>query len=122
MNRSVVLLFLSSIILFSSCGSNEIGNGKDVNPQTIYFDYKIWGEEGKDDIVVLLQYRFGGVNGATLLLEDPSKVEFDGELIKTDSSRMTGAFYEVMKPVKDFTGPHTIVFTDVNKKQYKEEF
>src|ERR1700682_1925891 len=122
MNRSLLLLFLSLIILFSSCESNEIGDSKDVNPQTIYFDYKVWGEEGKDEIVVLLQYRFAGANGTTLVLEEPSKVELDGEVVKTDSSRMTGAFYEVMKPVKDFLGKHTIVFTDINKKQYREEF
>ena len=92
MNRSFILLFLSSIILFSSCDSNEIGFSKDVNPQTIYFDYKVWGEEEKDDIIVLLQYRFGGANGTTLVLQEPSKAELDGELIRTDSSRMTGAF------------------------------
>jgi hypothetical protein len=122
MTRSSLLLFLSSIVLLSSCDSNEIGYSKDVNPQTIYFDYKVWGEEEKDDVIVLLQYRFAGVNGTTLVLQEPSKVELDGELIPTDSSRMTGAFYEMMKPAKDFSGNHTIVFTDVNKKQYKEEF
>jgi hypothetical protein len=122
MIRPFVLLLFSSIILFSSCNSNEIGYSKDVNPQTIYFDYKVWGEEEKDDVVVLLQYRFAGVNGTTLVLQAPSKVEFDGELIPTDSSRMTGAFYEMMKPAKDFSGNHTIVYTDINKKEYKEEF
>jgi hypothetical protein len=122
MKSCFALLFLSSVILFSSCTSNEISNIRDVDPQTIYFDYKVRGEEGNDDIAVLLQYRFGGVNGTTLVLEEPSKVELDGELIRTDSSRMTGAFYEIMKPVKDFSGNHSIVFTDINKKQYKEEF
>lgn len=118
-------LFFSIISLsffFSSCSSNEIGNSKDVNPATIYFDYQITGEEGNEDITVMLQYRFGGENGTTLVLEEPSKVELDGQVIKTDSSKMTGAFYEIIKPVKDFIGKHTIVFTDINKKQYKEEF
>ena len=129
MNRSKTintsLLFLSILsvcFFFISCTSNEIGNGNDVNPNSIYFDYRIWGEEGNDDITVMLQYRFGGVNGTTLVLEEPSKVELDGQQIKTDSSRMTGAFYERVKPVKEFTGKHTIVFTDINQRQYKEEF
>jgi hypothetical protein len=118
-------LFFSIIALsffFSSCSSNEIGNSKDVNPETIYFDYQVTGEEGNDDITVMLQYRFGGENGTTLVLEEPSKVELDGQVIKTDSSRMTGAFYEVIRPIKDFAGKHSIVFTDINKKQYREEF
>ena len=35
---------------------------------------------------------------------------------------MTGAFYEIVKPADEFIGEHQIVFTDVNEKQYKEEF
>ncbi|MES1215092.1 MAG: hypothetical protein ABUT20_06225, partial [Bacteroidota bacterium] len=66
--------------------------------------------------------RFAGENGTTLVLNSPSKAELDGELIKADSSKMTGAFYEIMKPVKEFSGKHTITFTDINKKQYNEEF
>lgn len=121
MIRFIGLLF-SSTLLIASCNSNEIGNSKDVNPETIWFDYKVWGEEGNDDATVMLQYRFGGSNGTTLTLEEPSKVELDGKLIKGDSSKMTGAFYEVQQPVAEFAGKHNIVFTDMNKKQYREEF
>jgi hypothetical protein len=116
-----VLVILVSVFVFS-CTSNEIGNSKDVNPETIWFDYKIWGEEGNDDATVMLQYRFGGSNGTTLTLDEPSKVELDGKPIKGDSSKMTGAFYEVQRPVSEFAGKHSIVFTDMNRKQYKEEF
>lgn len=117
-------LFFSTsvIILFSSCTSNEIGSSKDVNPDAVYFDYKIWGGEGIEDVTVTLQYRFGGSNGTTLVLEAPAQVELDGEQIPADSSKMTGAFYEVQKPLTEFTGRHLILFTDINKKQYREEF
>jgi hypothetical protein len=120
------LLLLSASILtllISSCTSNEIGNSKDVNPDAIYFDYKIWAEEGKQDVSIMLQYRFGGANGTTLVLNDPAKVELDGaSSYLPDSSRMTGAFYEVIKPLAGFSGDHKIIFTDINKKQYEEEF
>jgi len=124
MNHSIFRLatcLLSSIFLFS-CNSNEIGDLKDVDPDAVYFDYKVSGEEGNDEVTVMLQYRFGGSNGTTLVLEDPSKVELDGVRIATDSSKMTGAFYERQVPVADFTGKHVIVFTGMNKKQYREEF
>ena len=49
-------------------------------------------------------------------------MEFDGKLLEVDSSRMNGAWYEISKPVKDFDGRHWITYTDINKKQYKEEF
>ena len=122
MRRLLFLFLIFPAYLFISCTNNEIGNAKDVNPESIYFDYKIWGEEGNNDVTIKLQFRFGGKNGTTLLLEEPSKVELDGETLKADSSSFNGVYYEVQKPVAYFTGKHSIVFTDMNKKQYKETF
>lgn len=122
MNRLLFLLLIFSFLIFNSCSSNEIGSSKDVNPETIYFDYKIWGEEAGDNLTVKLQYRFGGENGTTLTIEEPAKVELDDELIPGDSSKMTGAFYEIQKPIKEFAGEHTITFTYNNEKQYREKF
>jgi hypothetical protein len=122
MNRLFALLLSIPSIFLVTCNSNEIGSSKDVNPEAIYFDYKIWGDEGNDNLTIKLQYRFGGENGTTLLLDEPSKVELDGEVLKADSSKITGVFYEVQKPVVSFTGKHTITFTAGNNKQYRESF
>jgi hypothetical protein len=111
------LLFL----FFISC-KNDVGGSKDVNPQNIYFDYKIWGEEGKDDISCLLRFHFSGQNGISLLLDKPSRVELDGVEIPADSAKLSGVFYEIQKPLVDFTGKHTITFTGIDNKQYKEDF
>ena len=116
-----VLSFISALFLLS-CSSNEIGNSKDVNPDAIFFDYKIWAEEGREDVTVNLQYRMGGRNGTTLVLDEPSKVLFDGEQLNADSAKVTGAYYETQRPFSSFAGKHTITFTDLNKKEYKEEF
>ncbi len=110
------------VYLLVSCNSSEIGNSKDVNPEAVYFDYKVWGDEEGSEMIVKLQYRFGGKDGTTLLLNEPSNVSFDDEPIEADSSKWDGAYYEVRRPVKDFDGKHTIIFTDLNRKQYKEEF
>src|SRR2546423_8243666 len=115
------LIAAVTLILFS-CTSNEIGNSKDVNPDAIYFDYKIWANEKDSNVAVYLQYRMGGPNGTTLILNDPAKVEIDNEPVTVDSSKFGGAFYEVQKPVRSFTGNHTILFTDLHKKEYKENF
>jgi len=115
---------IASISIFSlfSCTSNEIGNSKDVNPEAVFFDYEVWAEEDKEDVTVNLQYRMGGKNGTTLVLDEPSKVILDGEQLKVDSAKVTGAYYEVQRPLASFTGKHTINFTDVNNKEYNEEF
>lgn len=123
MNKLFSVAIVSVLLLtISSCTSNEIGNSKDVNPETIWFDYRIWGQEGTDEVTVKLQYRFAGETGTTLVLTEPSKVELDGRAVPVDSSKYAGAYYEMQEPVDSFKGKHTIVFTDVNKKQYKEEF
>lgn len=111
-----------SLLSFFSCTSNEIGNSKDVNPDAVFFDYEIWADEGKEDVTVNLQYRMGGKNGTTLVLDEPSKVTLDGEQLKVDSAKVTGAYYEVQKPFGSFAGKHSINFTDLNKKEYNEEF
>lgn len=121
MNRTYFSILISTLILFS-CTSNEIGNSKDVNPDAVFFDYTVLADEDNSDITVNLQYRMGGKNGTTLVLDDPSKVLLDGEQLKVDSAKVTGAFYEIQKPLATFAGKHTISFTDLNRKEYKEEF
>ncbi|HEY5968199.1 MAG TPA: hypothetical protein VIU35_09475 [Chitinophagaceae bacterium] len=116
-----VFVLISAFSLFS-CTSDEIGNSKDVNPDAVFFDYEVWAEEGKEDVTVNIQYRMGGKNGTTLVLDEPSKVMLDGEQLKVDSAKVTGAYYEVQKPFASFAGKHAISFTDLNKKEYNEEF
>jgi hypothetical protein len=120
-NFTVSILASISIFSLFSCTSDEIGNSKDVNPEAVFFDYEIWAEEGKEDVTVNLQYRMGGKNGTTLVLDEPSKVILDGEQLKVDSAKVTGAYYEVQRPLASFAGKHTIGFTDLNKKEYNEE-
>ncbi|HET6769679.1 MAG TPA: hypothetical protein VFH08_19865 [Chitinophagaceae bacterium] len=115
---------LVSISIFSllSCTSDEIGSSKEVNPEAVFFDYEIWAEEGKEDVTINVQYRMGGKNGTTLVLDEPSKVLLDGERLKVDSAKVTGAYYEIQRPIASFAGRHSITFIDVNKKEYNEEF
>jgi hypothetical protein len=122
MRATLKFLMLAVTIFAFSCKEEEVGNSTDVNPETIFFDYKISGEEGRDYVTCMIQYRYGGDDGTTLVLAEPSKVELDGEELKVDSAKYTGAYYEVQKPLAQFAGQHTITFTDAAKKQYKEEF
>ena len=92
------------------------------DPADIFFDYKIWGEEGNDSVMVMLQFREYDAFGETLLISEPGSVVLDGQQIKPDSTAMTGPFYSVYRHVKDFTGKHSIVYTDVERHRYKEEF
>ena len=115
--------FISSLVfLFAGCSSNEIGFSADVNQQSIWQDYVIEYEEGKDNVDVFCQFRFAGENGTTLVLSKPAKIELDGKSIKVDSSDFTGAFYKADKPVAGFFGDHQLRYTDINGKKYENSF
>lgn len=115
-------LFFVSVVLLSSCNTNDIETPGRVQPRDIFFDYKIWGEEGKNEVTCLLQFRYRRESGRTVKLDSPSHVEVDGELISADSARLTGSFYEIQKPIHEFIGKHTITVKDVNDNEYIEEF
>ena len=124
MKPSLACLAIPCAVLFfaTACSSNEIGNSKDVNPETIYMDYSVDYREGDDSVNCFLQYRFAGSNGTTLVLTSPSKVAIDGVEINADSANLSGAYYEKKFAADNFNGQHTITFTDINNKVLEEKF
>lgn len=120
MKRAFAIIFFFSVIGIVSCRNKK---GNDVlSPDSIYFDYKISGHEGDDKLTVLLQYKEGDEEGQTVTIDEPGKVMLDGEILTADSAAITGSFYETNKVIDSFAGKHLIVFTNLNKKEYKEEF
>jgi hypothetical protein len=116
------LITAFTILLFAACTSNEIGDSKDVAQDKIYQDYSITYTEGNANAEVFCQYRFGGKNGTTLVLNTPSSVSFDGEKLSVDSNNISGAYYKTSKAFANFWGSHKFVFTNVDKKQYENNF
>jgi hypothetical protein len=110
------------VLLFSAACKNVVRDRKQVDPDSIFLDYKIRGEEKDSTVTVYIQYKMGGPNGPTLVLDDPARVQLDDEIIPTNSAKLSGAYYEIQEPSDLFAGTHTISFTDFNKKEYKEEF
>ena len=121
--RSSFLFALSTILLlFAACSSNEIGDSKDVAQDKIYQSYSITYTEGNTNAAIYCQFRFAGKNGTTLVLNNPSRVQFDGEQLHVDSSAGAGAYYQTYKPLNDFLGKHTIVFTSTDNKKMENDF
>jgi hypothetical protein len=113
---------IGSIVAMAACSSNEIGNSKDVAPETVYQQYNIRYNENDDKVELHAQFRFGGRNGTTLVLNGPSGISLDGQAIRVDSSDFGGAFYDTERPVARFAGNHRFVFTDINGKKYENGF
>ncbi len=128
MTRLVPLYFLLLPLILVSCNNSNnnndegrIGHYEEVDEESIFFDYRITAEEGDDNLTIMLQFREGGENGPTLVMDGAGKVELDGVKLTVDSSGLSGAFYELQKPILSFSGKHSIVFSSENKS-YKEEF
>jgi hypothetical protein len=120
MKNSTLLLF-TIIFLLTACDNTDT-NPEAIRQTHVYFDYKISGEEGKEYVTCLFQFRKGGPKGSTILVREPGKVLLDGEILKADSARFTGIYYEAVRPVDDFSGRHEVIFTDADEKEYKEQF
>lgn len=122
MSKESFWVFVHCVVgLLVACKNDNRENRYEADPDVVYFDYNIIGDEESNNITVKLQYRIGGPDGRTRFIPDGGKVEFDGEMVEADSSKMNGIWYEVIKPLNDFDGKHVIVFTGWGKT-YKEAF
>ena len=119
--KSALLLFTIALF-FTACTSNEIGESKDVAQDKIYQSYSVSYTEGDETAEVYSQFRFAGANGTTLILSQPSQLQFDGEKIKVDSGEYSGAYYKALKPAAGFYGKHHFTFTTTDNKTYTNSF
>ncbi len=108
--------------LLAGCNYRKTKPERKVDPEAVYFDYRVWGDEENGEVTVRLQYFAGNETGKTISWGHSGNVDLDGEVLPADSSKMNGFYYEARVPLENFTGRHTIVLTDSEKKRYKEEF
>src|SRR5688572_19026780 len=122
MSKKSLLVFVLCVVgLLVACKDDYRENRYKEDPDAVYFDYTINGDEESNHITVKLQFRIGGPDGRTRFIPEGGKVEFDGEEVKADSSKRNGIWYEVIKPLNDFDGTHVIVVTN-SDRVYKEVF
>lgn len=100
----------------------DITEEETARPGSIYQNFQVWGEEGREDVTVRLQFHEGGRNGNAVLPDNTGTVYLDDVPLAADSTKFNGVFYEISVPVEDFTGHHTIRFTGVDGNEYREEF
>lgn len=122
MPRFLFLIILGFSLLTQGCISGDKKGEGARDPESIYFDYRVNGNEEDSLITVLLHFRQGDEEGDAFKLPDPASVMLDGQVVAGDSSKMGGYYYEVQLPLSSFSGHHKILFTGLNGKKYEEEF
>lgn len=122
MYKTLPVIFFVGVCIVFSCNNNQAENDEVINPEALFFDYKIIGAEGDDNLTVMLQYKIGSIEGDAITIEKQGKVLLDGERLHADSAGLTGTFYELYKPIAAFTGKHRIDFFPDQQNKYTEEF
>lgn len=118
--RTIYLFIYFGISTFIfGCNNQDIGNN---DLDKIFLDVTISGDEESQNILCMIKLRSGGPEGNTILLGGTGKVELDGQIIPADSARFTGFYYEVVKPLKDFVGKHSLKFTTSGNKEFNQDF
>lgn len=121
MNRFTVF-FCVFWLMGAACTNHEETIIRHVDLDEVWLDYQVWGEEDKENVTVMLQFRTDYSDKDTRMLDEPAGVTFDGEELKADSSKMTGYYYELEKTLQSFDGDHVIIFRDFEGKEHEEKF
>lgn len=114
------MLLFSAIV--AGCNDDDVKSSEELQPERIYFDYKVTAEEGNDQVTFKFQYRKRRSDGEAVSLPDSARIELDGEILLPDSTKFSGVYYEITKRLADFKGTHQIVFSSADGRQYREDF
>ena len=117
-----IVLLASVVIGMLGCTGQDQRPGRTTDPDLVFFDYRIWGDEERNLVTVTLQFREGNREGDAISLVHPANVVLDDEPLKPDSSKMNGVYYEINKTVREFEGDHVIVYTNAQGKEFREPF
>jgi hypothetical protein len=119
--KTKLVLLLAILVIVAGCRDKDkvVKNG--IDPDWIYFDYNVTAEEGDENVTCVFQYKNYDAEGKAISIE-PGKIVLDGQQIQSDSTKLSGSFYEVQRPIDSFSGKHTIVYTNQDDKEYKNEF
>jgi hypothetical protein len=114
------IIFLSGII--TSCVNRDEKIVKYIDTDALYFDYQVWGDDDKQVMTLMLQFRQGDAEGKPVALQLPAKVELDNRQLNADSTKMSGVYYDYATTVDSFSGKHSIVLTANSGEKYTEKF
>ena len=120
--RSLRWMFYCVIIFFCACNGDELGNSKNADQGNIFQHYSVVYREGNEALDVYAQFRIAGDKGTALTLSAPSDVKFDDSSLIGSGGTPEAMFYNKQLSVDNIYGEHSFVFTDFNKKQYRNTF
>lgn len=110
------IAFITVFGFISSCTPEEVADSKDVNQAKIHQAYWVYYDAGESNYYnIEAQFRFGGANGTTLSLSDPSTVAINKQEMNQDLDAFRGCSYKTkLQNISDFM----FTFKDTENKEY----
>ena len=69
MNFKRLSFFFFVVTFIISCTSNDSPNGRNTDPDSFYFDYRVTGDEEAGYITIRLQFKVGDPAGPAMMLQ-----------------------------------------------------
>ena len=118
-NFKITLTSLAVIVAFgfmSSCTPEEVADSKDVNQAKIHQAYWVSYNAGEsNNYNIEAQFRFGGANGTTLSLSEPSTVTVNQQEMNKELEAFRGCYYKMqLEDISDCI----FTFKDTENKEY----
>ena len=114
MRLVLALLFLG--IAISGCREQAA-----YQEEELFHDYQITGEEGAEQVSILVQFRERNSYGPTVELMNGSNIELDGIPLQLNKETRSGPIYVASRTVNEFAGKHQLVYTNGKGKKWRQE-
>lgn len=119
--RMVYVFFLAGLLLlYAGCRSEDRRAGADLSVNALYLDIRLSGEEGDDNLTVLIRFR-EEENGLAVALPEGGTVVWDGDTLEPLYSKREGVYYELHPPLSGFAGLHTLQLLDQGNRVREEK-
>ncbi len=115
-----IVVLLSAIFLLSCKSGDNKRESRGIDSP--YIDYKIIATEGDDNLAIIAQLKPGDEFGEAISLVPPSSFILDGEPFVADTASFGGVFYELYKPIIEFSGKHILTYRNEDGKESSENF
>lgn len=112
MKKLFYLLFIVAVL--SSC---ETESSDDINVSDVYQSYLLTFDKTNNNTYACAQYRDGGVMGNDIVLNSPSMVSVNGDVL-THQNFPYGLYYHYYKELPDELQEASFIFTDKFNKTY----
>jgi hypothetical protein len=123
----VFLVFMLVVLttLPTGCGSYSTGDAADVNPESIFGEYRIEVDANKSDVILHSQFRFASSDGTTLRLQNPASVRATGGSLGQSGTpmreeNMLGTSYSIALPNRSLPSEFSIIYTRTDGRVFTQ--